>query len=113
MAICIAQKHTCHLESFNITSASQGATLGWPQPEVWKSLDFTMNENTAQQTGRPLGDGTHYHLLFDNSLDALMLTAPDGSVLDANPSACRILGRSREEILQGGREAVIDTSDPQ
>jgi PAS domain-containing protein len=29
----------------------------------------------------------------------LMLTAPDGSILDANPAAGRIPGRTREEIL--------------
>lgn len=53
-----------------------------------------------------------YRMLFENSLDGLMLTAPDGSVLDANPAACRILGRSREEILQIGRPGVLDSSDP-
>lgn len=41
-----------------------------------------------------------------------MLTAPDGRILDANPAACRILGRSREEILLEGREGLIDSSDP-
>jgi PAS domain S-box-containing protein len=57
-------------------------------------------------------DGTLYELLFQNSLDGLMLTAPDGSVLDANPAACRILGRTRDEILQEGRQGVVDLSDP-
>jgi PAS domain S-box-containing protein len=42
-----------------------------------------------------------------------MLTAPDGSILDANPAACRILGRTREEILHEGRQGLIDSSDPQ
>jgi len=41
-----------------------------------------------------------------------MLTTPDGTVLDANPAACRILGRTREEILQEGREGLIDASSP-
>jgi PAS domain S-box-containing protein len=41
-------------------------------------------------------------MLFDNSLDGLMLTSPDGNILDANPSACRILGRTREEIIEEG-----------
>jgi len=53
-----------------------------------------------------------YRMLFENSLEGLMLTAPDGSVLDANPAACRILGRTREEILQVGRAGVLDSSDP-
>jgi PAS domain S-box-containing protein len=57
------------------------------------------------------GEGL-YALLFQNSLDGLMLTAPDGSILDANPAACRILGRTRAEILREGREGLIDSSDP-
>jgi PAS domain S-box-containing protein len=53
-----------------------------------------------------------YKLFFENGLDGLMLTKPDGSVLDANPAACRIFGRTREEILGTGREGLVDTSDP-
>jgi len=53
-----------------------------------------------------------YRLLFENGMDGLMLTAPDGSIFDANPAACRILGRTREEILLEGRHGVMDTSDP-
>ncbi len=53
-----------------------------------------------------------YRMLFENSLDGLMLTAPDGSVMDANPAACRILGRSREEIIEIGRQGVLDASNP-
>lgn len=53
-----------------------------------------------------------YRLLFENSLDGILLTLPDGSVLDANPSACRIMGRTREEIVQAGRVGLIDATDP-
>jgi PAS domain S-box-containing protein len=53
-----------------------------------------------------------YEMLFHNSFDGFLLTSPDGSVLDANPAACRIFGRTREEILQEGREGLVDTSDP-
>ena len=61
----------------------------------------------------PLAHGeTLYRLLFENGLDGLMLTAPDGSILDANPAACRILGRTRGEIIHEGRNGVMDVSDP-
>ena len=55
---------------------------------------------------------TLYEMLFQNSLDGLMLTAPDGSILDANPAACRILERTREEIVREGRQGLIDSADP-
>ena len=53
-----------------------------------------------------------YRLLFENSMDGVLLTSPDGRVLDANPSACSILGRTREQIIAAGREGLIDVSDP-
>lgn len=49
---------------------------------------------------------------FDQSIDAVLLTAPDGQVLDANPEACRLFGRSVEEIRQLGRGGVVDLTDP-
>lgn len=53
-----------------------------------------------------------YRSLFDNSIDAVMLTMPDGSILEANPEACRIFGRTEEEICQLGRVGIVDPTDP-
>ena len=53
-----------------------------------------------------------YELLFQNSHDGIMLTEPEGTILEANPAACRILGRTRDEILREGRAGLIDSSDP-
>ena len=53
-----------------------------------------------------------YHSLFVSSLDAVLLTAPDGSILAANPAACEMFGRTEEELKQVGRGSVVDTSDP-
>jgi PAS domain S-box-containing protein len=71
-------------------------------------IDKTME---ASSQGIASGEAL-YRLLFQNSLDGLMLTAPDGSIIDANPAACRIMGRTKEEILQEGRQGLIDASDP-
>jgi len=53
-----------------------------------------------------------YRVIFENSEDGLLLTAPDGRIFDSNPAATRILGFSREEIISKGREGVVDISDP-
>lgn len=53
-----------------------------------------------------------YRMLFNNSMDALFVTVPDGSILSANPAACRMFGRSEEEIIALGRKALIDEHDP-
>jgi PAS domain S-box-containing protein len=64
-------------------------------------------------TGKPIAESNElYRLLFENGLDGLFLTAPDGSILDANPAACRILDRTREEIIAAGRSGVLDSSNP-
>ncbi len=52
-----------------------------------------------------------YRLLVTSSLDGVMLTAPDGSILSANAAACRMLGASEEDIRRLGRQGVVDTSD--
>lgn len=54
----------------------------------------------------------HLHQLFENSLEGVLLTAPDGSVLAANPAACGMLGRSEEEICRLGRGGLVDLTDP-
>ena len=53
-----------------------------------------------------------YRRLFENSLDAVLLTIPDGRILSANPAACRMFGKTEEEICALGREALVDTNDP-
>jgi PAS domain S-box-containing protein len=53
-----------------------------------------------------------YRAFFEYSIDAILLTAPDGSIFAANPAACRIFGRSEAEICQAGRNGLIDTNDP-
>ena len=53
-----------------------------------------------------------YRSLFNNSIDAILLTAPDGRILAANPAACRIFGRSEKEICRIGREGIMDSTDP-
>ena len=52
-----------------------------------------------------------YRLLFENSVDAILLAQPDGKISAANPEACRMFGRSEEEIQKLGRAGIVDTRD--
>lgn len=54
----------------------------------------------------------YYRYLFEHSLDAILLTRPDGSIIKANPAACTMLGRSEEELRLAGRELIVDMNDP-
>lgn len=53
-----------------------------------------------------------YRLLFETSIDAFLLTTPEGHVHAANPAACRMFGWTEAEIKQIGRSGVVDNTDP-
>ena len=53
-----------------------------------------------------------YRSLFENNLDGIFLTRPNGVIEDANPAACAMFGMSREEIIRVGRAGVVDPNDP-
>jgi PAS domain S-box-containing protein len=53
-----------------------------------------------------------YRLLFETSLDAILLTATDGEILNINPAGCKIFERTLDEIITGGRSGIVDKSDP-
>ena len=50
--------------------------------------------------------------MFAHSIDGFLLTAPDGQIFRANPRACELLGLSEEQILECGREGIVDRDDP-
>jgi len=52
-----------------------------------------------------------FRSLFENSIDAVLLTTPDGTVMAANAEACRIFGHTEEEICRLGRTGLIDPTD--
>ena len=54
-----------------------------------------------------------FRSIYDHSGDAILLTAPDGRIFAANAMACRMFGRTEEEICRIGRKGIVDTSDPQ
>ncbi len=53
-----------------------------------------------------------YRSFFENSMDAILLTNPDGNIFAANPAACKIFQRTEEELRQIGRAGILDMSDP-
>lgn len=53
-----------------------------------------------------------FRAFFDHSIDAMLITSPDGRVHRANAEACRTFGMTEEEICFSGREGVANPSDP-
>ena len=50
-----------------------------------------------------------FRLLFENSLDAIVVADDDGQYIDVNPAACELFGYSREQML---RMCVGDLATP-
>jgi formate hydrogenlyase transcriptional activator len=52
-----------------------------------------------------------FRSLFENSIDAVLLSAPNGTIEAANPAACRLFGGSAEEICGIAGFGLVDPSD--
>ncbi|HET7767800.1 MAG TPA: PAS domain S-box protein [Chloroflexota bacterium] len=98
--LCVIDQHPRRL------NREQAAALRVLAREVTTQLELRRHVVELERTQ------AHLRAIFDHSLDAVLLTRTDGRILDANPAACRLFGRTAEEIIAGGREAVVDVTDP-
>ncbi len=54
----------------------------------------------------------YYKVIFEPSLDAILLTHPDGNIFYANFAAEKMFGYTKKEIYDLGRSGIVDTKDP-
>lgn len=52
-----------------------------------------------------------YKAFFENSLDAMILSTPQGEVIEVNNATCQLLGYSEEELKKLNRKDLIDPTD--
>lgn len=52
-----------------------------------------------------------FRLLFDRSLDAILIATPEGKILKANAAACKMFGYTVEQFQAIGRDALIEFGD--
>jgi PAS domain S-box-containing protein len=57
-------------------------------------------------------DEYFYQSIYENIMDAVLYTVPDGRVLFANPAACALFGMTIQEINERGRAGLLDQDDP-
>ena len=87
-------------------STGQDAGSAGPSLDTPGVAAGTLTGEAAQDSSDP------FRSLFAASLDAVLLTAPDGRILAANAAACRLFGYSEPELIAAGRSLVVDSSDP-
>ncbi len=73
---------------------------------------FAMRGRGKNLNSRLAESELKYHSVFNHSFDGILLTTPDGKILAANPAACRMFGRSEEEMCRLGRTGVMNINDP-
>jgi diguanylate cyclase (GGDEF)-like protein/PAS domain S-box-containing protein len=52
-----------------------------------------------------------YYSIFNHSIDSILLTKSDGSIIDVNPAACEMFGRTIDEIQSIGVRGLVDVKD--
>jgi two-component system, NarL family, sensor histidine kinase UhpB len=52
-----------------------------------------------------------FRTFWEHSILPMVLGAPDGTFRAANPAACRLFGRSEEEMRRIGRDGMVDFTD--
>ena len=53
-----------------------------------------------------------FRAIFQNSMDAILFTIADGTILDANIAAEKMFGYKKEEMIKLGRNGIVDINDP-
>jgi PAS domain S-box-containing protein len=89
---------------------------GWGFVIVSALLIFSLLRRELNLRKRAEGDfqesEERYRLLFENSLDAIVLGTPEGRIFAANPAACRMFQRTQPELMELGRRGLSDVTTP-
>ncbi len=83
-----------------------------PDGTLIGSIHFAHNVSHQRLAEEALRKSEEQHRnLFEKSSDAIFVAIPDGSILAANPAACRMFGMTENELRLVGRDRIIDHSD--
>ena len=72
-------------------------SLFWSQIRKTRAIYFEMLYNIESEKKAILDN---YEFIVENANDAIMISDPDGNLVDTNEKACKLYGYSREEILK-------------
>lgn len=82
----------------------------------WIEWSTQVADGQTYASGRDISERLEgeerYRLLYESSLDAILETSPDGTILSANPAAKTMFERFESELCKLGRGGVLDVTDP-
>lgn len=112
----VAELRLRHRDGHFVTVRSNNFILrnsqGWAIRISGTNTDLTDRKSAERAEKARQASQDSYQLLFTNSMDAVLQTRPDGSIVDANPAACAMLGLSREAVCACQRSQLLDMNDP-
>ena len=62
--------------------------------------------------GTPVADDSLFRSVFENTLEAVVITDASGRVLEANAEACYLFGRTLEQMRSSNASGLVDATDP-
>jgi PAS domain S-box-containing protein len=78
--------------------------------ETSRNTSDGLSEQYTKATPSIKTDNQSYRLLFENSLDGILIAISDGTICDANPAICAMLQMSKEEICRAGRAGIVENT---
>lgn len=98
---------------------TQKTILNWAAPirdEAGKIVGaVAVNEDISSQRliAEELGESeARFEAMFEYSIEAMLISAPDGRILSVNREALNLLGYSRDELLAHPRPQILAANDP-
>ncbi len=89
--------------------------------EPYTAEDLRLLEALGERAALALGEAvanprqvgaSDFEALYRHNLDGVLVSTPDGHILAANPAACELLRGSERQIIDAGREGLMDAADP-
>ncbi len=82
-------------------------------PTILRSLKDAEERRAKRAADEELRESNErFRMIFEHSIDAILLSSADDSILTANPEACRVFGMSEPEIRRVGHAGLLDREDP-
>lgn len=100
----------CLLHDLNLVLERRVAERTGELTRANRQLMEEIGERIRAQESLRLSEAK-YRALFENGMDAIFLTVPDGGIREVNRAACRMFGMTEEELVSARREQLIDPAD--
>jgi PAS domain S-box-containing protein len=108
----VGEEQAVELLKMGVTDFILKDRLSRLAPAIQRSLKDVAELRDRRSTEIALRESNErFRMIFENSIDAIMLIQTDGRILTANPAACRVFGRDEQELCRIGRDGLVNPYD--